>query len=167
MSSLVVYYSVYGNCRFAAEELARRLDAETLELVERRGPRKGLGILFGALKAIRNKPSRLAGDPWSHLRDVDTLWLISPIWASSATPAALSFLEGAHLAGKTVNVVTLQADPSGEGSERAHSALQQRITDAGGSVGRMVALHSDRPGSFAGEAEIRPQIEELVKSATA
>lgn len=167
MSSVVVYYSLYGNCRFAAEELGRNLGAETVELVERRGPRKGLGVLFGALKAIRNKPSKLAGDPWSHIRDADTVWLISPIWASSATPAALSFLQGAHLAGKTVNVVTLQADPSGEGSERAHSALQQRITEAGGSVGRLVALHSDRPGSFAGEAEIRPQVEELAKSATA
>lgn len=163
MSTRVVYFSVYGNCRFVAEELAKRLDTEAVELVEAGGPRKGLGIVWGVFKARRNKGSRLAGDPWSHIRDVETVWLVTPIWASRATPAANAFLDGAHLAGKTVHLVTLQADPAGQGSDEVHGQLADRVEGAGGRVGKTIALHSARPGVFAGEGPLVSQLAELAR----
>ncbi|MFP4432513.1 MAG: flavodoxin family protein [Spirochaetota bacterium] len=164
MSSKVVYYSIYGNCRFVAEELAGRLDTEAIELVEARGPRKGLGILWGVMKALRNKGSRLAGNPWNHIRDVDTVWLVTPIWASRATPAANAFLDGAHLAGKTVNLITLQADPEGKDSDRVHGQLSDRVAKAGGKVGKAIPLHSAGPGDFAGETSLTRQVERITKA---
>jgi hypothetical protein len=164
MSSKVVYYSVYGNCRFVAGDLARRLDTEAIELVEARGPRKGLGIFWGVMKALRNKGSRLAGDPWSHVRDVDTVWLVTPIWASRATPAANAFLDGAHLAGKTVNLITLQADPEGNDCDRVHGQLGDRVVRAGGRVGKAIPLHSARPGVFAGESSLTRQVEKTTQA---
>ncbi len=163
MQTIVFYYSVYGNSRCVAEELAKRLGTEAIELVEARRPRRGLGIALGVVKALGNGKSRLAGDPWSHARDVETVWLVTPIWASRPTPAANAFLGNAHLAGKTVNLVTLQADPEGEGSERVHEQLKDRVVRAGGKVGKAVALHSASPGVFAGEEALVPQVDELIR----
>jgi hypothetical protein len=161
MGTVIVFFSKSGNTRFAAQELAKRLDAEAVELKER-GARKGIfGFLSGGFQSVSGKASELTDSPWNELSGHDTVYLMTPIWAGNTTPAMNGFLVKADLRGKTVHGITFQADPDGRGSEKAHDHMKRRIQDRGGTPGNFYALHSANPGKFAGPEKLLEQISQI------
>jgi hypothetical protein len=161
MATAIVFYSRSENTRYAAEQLAKKLDARIVELQEP-GSRRGVfGFLKSGFQAATTGTAELVGEPWSDIGPYDTLFLLTPIWASNGTPAMNTFLANADLHGKRVTVVTFQADPALGGSDKVHNSIRQRVEDRGGSVDRCVALHSAPPGKFAGEEHLSAQLAKL------
>jgi hypothetical protein len=162
MATAIVFYSRSNNTRYAAEQLAEKLDATTIEL-EEPGSRTGvLGFLKSGFQAASSGATQLMGEPWKKVDQYDTLYLLTPIWASKGTPAMNTFLANADLHGKQVTVVTFQADPGLAGSDKVHHSISRRVETAGGMVERCVGLHSASPGRFAGEEHLRAQLSKLV-----
>ncbi len=106
MKSIVYYYSQTGRCEELAKKIATAMGCESEPIVEkrRRISRGFLRFLSGG-EAIRGKPSpikELSSDPAAF----DTVVLVSPIWASSPTPALRGFVDayGSAIAGKRIGL---------------------------------------------------------------
>ena len=101
MKALVVYYSRSGHTRQVAEALARKLNADLQELVDR-SARKGLvGWLKSGRDAIKERETELA--PMVHRpEDYDLIVVGTPVWASHPAPAVRTFLGAHDLSGKRV-----------------------------------------------------------------
>jgi hypothetical protein len=161
MATAIVFYSRSDNTRYAAGHLAEKLGAKSIELAEP-GNRTGiLGFLKSGFQAATSGTTQLVGQPWKEIEEYDTVYLLTPIWASNGTPAMNTFLANVELHGKRITVVTFQADPGLGGSEKVHESISRRVADKGGSVDRCVALHSAPPGKFAGEEHLKAQLAKL------
>lgn len=92
--TIIFYYSLTGNTKFAAETLAEKLGAEVVELSDQKK-------LDG--NAVANHEySDLAGDPWSKLAGHEKVILMAPVWGFGVVPAMYTFIEKADLSGKSV-----------------------------------------------------------------
>ena len=161
MAPCIVYYSRSGNTRFVAELLAGQKKG-TLVPLEERGRRRGLlGFLKSGYQASTGRSSRLLGEPWEHIKDCPSVYILTPVWAGKTSPAVNAFLEHADLQGKQVYIVTLQMDSAHKGSDRVHQSLAERIRRCGGEVGAEYSLHSAGPGKFAGEEHLRREAEKI------
>lgn len=101
--SLVVYYSLEGNTRLIAESIADSISGDLLS-VKPKKDLKAVGFfkyVWGGKQAFfKEKPELepLANDT----QDYDILFIGTPVWNSSMTPAIRSFLSQTDLAGKQV-----------------------------------------------------------------
>ena len=93
MKVLVVYYSLEGNTKEAAEKIASGLDADTMQLLPVKDiPKKGLlKFLHGGSGATKAKGTEL--QPYSrNAADYDAIILGTPVWASRPSMAMNQFL---------------------------------------------------------------------------
>ena len=97
MKRIVVYYSLEGNTKQAAELLAGHLQAELLEIrplkdIPKEGGRKfmigGMQAMFGICPKLADMPFELAA--------YDEIILGTPVWAGKCAPAIRSFLKKNH-----------------------------------------------------------------------
>ena len=101
MKSLVVFYSVTDK-KLVSRTIAKALNATVLEIEEAK-PRKvkSLTYLSAGFAAIRDK--RTAINPVNvDLRQYDTIFIGSPIWASRPTPAINLFIYANNFEGKSI-----------------------------------------------------------------
>ncbi len=106
MKAAVVYYSMGGNTRYAAEMIADAADADLVELVPVRAyPDHGFRMFFaGGRDAVMMRKPKLL--PYSFKADdYDTVVLCSPVWAGTFTPPVRTFLSENDLHGKRIAVV--------------------------------------------------------------
>ena len=115
MRTAVVYYSLEGNTRVAATQLAEMLEADLVEIrTVKAYPRKGLGkflaggkdSLFGKLPQI--EPLDL--DPSAY----DLVVLALPVWAGKAAAPLNSFLQGRDFGSARVALVIASASGDAE-----------------------------------------------------
>ncbi len=106
MKAAVVFYSMGGNVRYAAEKIADGLHADLIELVpEKAYPDQGFKKFFWGGKAatMKEKPRLL---PYRfRAEDYDTVILCTPVWAGSMTPPMRTFLSEQDLSGKRTGAV--------------------------------------------------------------
>ncbi|MBR2682550.1 MAG: hypothetical protein IKE22_04695 [Atopobiaceae bacterium] len=157
MSSAVVYYSLEGNTRLAATELAERLGADLYEVrSEKKYPRKGLGqflsggkdAMFGALPKI--EPLDV------DLTTYDLVVLAFPLWAGKAAAPINTFLEGRKFGNARVAMVVCSA--SGDGGSCAKD-LSARI---GRSEGDIAELDLQQPSKMA-KADLSAKLDGFAK----
>jgi flavodoxin len=153
MTTGIVYYSNSGNTRTAAERLAETLNAPIVEIKE---AKQG-----NPLQALLKMGSKLAGDPWSEIKDFDEIYLMGPIWAWNGVPAINGFLKKADLKGKKLTLITLQADPNFPGSQRAHTHYTKMIKANGGEVVACHAMHGADMNQYAGEEHLHQQVDKV------
>ena len=94
MNAVIVYYSMSGNSKLVAEAIAKRIGADTLELVPvKQYPDTGFKKYFwGGKSAIMGAKPAL--QPYSFNADkYDTVIIGSPVWASSFAPPLRTFIE--------------------------------------------------------------------------
>lgn len=161
MSTGIVFYSRSNNTRVAAEYLAGMMKAELIELIEKRERKGFTGFIKSGYQAASGKKSELQGEPWESAKKHDKLYLLTPIWGGSITPAMNTFLEYAAFEGQEVTVITFQADTKGSGSERIYEKVKEKVEGGRGKFLRGVALHSAAPGKFAGKDYIESQIDKI------
>lgn len=127
MKTVIVYYSMNGNTKYAAEEIAGRLGADIVEIrPEKAFPDKGFKkFLWGGKSAVMGESPELV--PYElNTADYDCVILGTPVWASSFAPPMRTFAEEnrAALQIKRLGVFTCF---SGGGAEKAIEKLRKFI----------------------------------------
>ena len=115
MKKLVAYYSFEGNTKFLAEAIAEEIKADLLEIkpvkdIKTKGflkyPIGGAQVVFGfkpKLKPFDKNPE-----------DYDVLFLGTPTWSLSYTPAMRSFLSQVKLSDKKVGLFCCRITQKGK-----------------------------------------------------
>jgi flavodoxin len=120
---LVAYYSLSGNTRSLAKELASRLDADLLEI---QSQRKYSSTAIGYIKAAydtglqRNVGFKFDSSPAS-LANYSGVVVASPVWMSSVAPPVQSFLQAYA---REFNQVAFLVTLGGNGSIRAFKQME-------------------------------------------
>lgn len=162
-SVCIIYFSRDGNTKTLAELLTDRIGACGMVRLQERSGRKGFfGFMRSGFQAVRRRSSVLEGDPWGASGDYTHLILMTPIWAGNGTPAMQAFLDAAQLDGKSVEIITVQADPKFGGIEKTHDYLKDLVTRHGGTVNTCIAMNGASPGKFAGERHLQREAERII-----
>ncbi len=103
MKSIVVYYSMDGNTQLVAEKIQQIFHADVLQLKLVKEPKKeGLLRLFCIGKQVYLKEKPKLADAKQDFSAYDKIFLGSPVWMGTMTPAIRSFIAQAELSGKLV-----------------------------------------------------------------
>ena len=101
--SIILFYSFEGNTRIVGEYLARELNLPFEEIKPVKVlPSKGFSKYFwgGSQVVMNKKPDILPLEV--DLKEYDTVYLGSPIWAQSFAPPIKTLLEDGSLKGKRI-----------------------------------------------------------------
>jgi len=107
MKTCIIYYSLEGNTKLAAETLARKMDADVINLVPKKAYPTGKisKFLWGGRSAVMSETPEL--EPMSFdEKNYDRFILCTPIWASTMAPPLRTFIETYKLEGKQYAVIT-------------------------------------------------------------
>ena len=103
MKPLIVFYSFEGNTKLIAEKIAQTVDAEALELKPQKEIRtKGFMKYFWGGKQVltKVKPELFPLD--INFDDYDFIFIGTPVWAGSYTPALNSFFNDNKFSNKKI-----------------------------------------------------------------
>ena len=124
MKKLVVFYSLDGNTRFVARTIAEAVAADILELNPKDGPRKSgfAKYIWGGRQVMRKyKPELEAFD--KKPEDYDLLFIGTPVWAWTYTPALATFFSTVPLKGKKIAVFCCSGGGKGKTLEKMKENL--------------------------------------------
>jgi len=127
MKSLVVFYSLTDKTKLVSQAIAESLNAELLEIEETSPIRRGfLTYLTGGYSAIRNKGTDI--NPINvDLKQYETIFIGSPVWASRPTPAINSFIYTNNFEGKNiVPFFTMGGDNANKALENITTKIEKR-----------------------------------------
>jgi menaquinone-dependent protoporphyrinogen IX oxidase len=139
MKSLVVYYSLTGKTRLAAQAIAETLNAPLVEIRETK-PRKSGPSMYaiGGFEAKMNKGSKI--DPIDvDLKQYEKIFIGSPIWNSRPVPAINSFIYQTNLEGRSIIPFFTMA---GDNAEKALANITAKIERSRGKVAGSFAITS-------------------------
>jgi len=138
MKSLVVYYSYTGRTSVVAKAVAADRGADLRAVEDLKRPSGIFGFISGCFKAKKGRASEIKPVEFG-LKDYDTVYVGSPVWAGCPAPALNAFLEKADFSGKRVFVfVTL----GGKNSAGAIARMSERVVKNGGTVAGSFALRT-------------------------
>ena len=90
MKALVAFYSRTGYTKGVGEEIARCLNADIDEIIDKKN-RSGIrGFLGGVIDALFNKPTEIVYK--SNPEEYDLVIIGSPVWAGRPAPAVKAYL---------------------------------------------------------------------------
>ena len=139
MKAIVVYYSWSGNTEVAAGVLASAVKAKKLELKETKKRKLPWVYVVGGFQAITGARSKLTQENFN-LKGIDTVFVCSPIWASSPVPAVNTFLAKADLKGKKVLGLFILGDD--KPPKKAFKNLEAKVLKKDGIFGGATFLQS-------------------------
>lgn len=125
--TLVVYYSLDGNCKLIAEAVAEAAGAKVLRV----SPVKDITLkgffkyFVGGMQASMKKRPELKPFDENPL-DYDTVFVGSPVWGSNMTPAIRSFLTRYDWTGRKLAFFTCSGGPD----EKVLGALKALVPGA-------------------------------------
>ncbi len=126
VKKLVVYYSFDGNTRYIAETIAQTVGAEILEL-KPRDEIKTHGFLkffWGARKVfMKEKPQLLPFE--KNPQDYDLLFIGTPVWAFTYTPALETFFSTSKLKDKKIALFCCSGGMRGRTLEKMKEKLRE------------------------------------------
>lgn len=122
MKGLIVFYSLEGHTKFIANIIADELGCDLLELKpEKEIPRTGFRkFLWGGKSVIFKEKPRLKNKT-PNLKEYDTIFIGTPIWASTYAPPVDTFITDNEIKGKSV---LLFASHAGGGAEKCFEKLK-------------------------------------------
>jgi flavodoxin len=124
MKTAVIYYSYEGSCALVAEIIKTELNADIfrIETVDEK-KRKGFSlILWGGYQVLKGKKPPLK--PLSaDIGAYDLVVLGTPVWASSPTPAIVSFLSKTSMTGKKIALFCCHRGGMGEALKKFKTLL--------------------------------------------
>lgn len=125
MKMLVVYYSLEGNTRLIAESIAGAVNADILELKPKADIKaKGfMKYLWGGKEVVGQKePELYAFD--KNPQEYDLIFIGTPVWAWTYTPALRSFFSHCKLTGRKIALFCCHEGQKGKTFEKMAKALQ-------------------------------------------
>ncbi len=123
---LVVYYSFEGNTKFVAEQIAKTLGADTLELRPKNEIKtKGfLKYVWGGSQILMKKRPELESfdkDP----KDYDIIFIGTPVWAWNYAPPVGTFLDNTDLKGKKIALFSCHGGQNAKTFDKMKEALEK------------------------------------------
>lgn len=124
MKNLVVYYSLGGNSKFIAELIKSYTNADILELkLKEEVKSKGfLKYLWGGKQVISNEKPKLQSID-KNLNDYDMIFIGTPVWAWSFTPALNTFFSEYKITNKKIALFC----SSGGGKGKTFEKMKNRL----------------------------------------
>lgn len=125
MKTLVVYYSLEGNTKEAAEEIATELSADLLRLVPIKDitAERNLKFFMSGMKATFGLGTKLELFPINP-NEYDRIILGTPVWASKPALAVNQFLKAEKHLGKITAVFTFSG---GGDNDKCIKVLKKRL----------------------------------------
>ncbi|MDG6224468.1 MAG: flavodoxin [Candidatus Thermoplasmatota archaeon] len=119
MKVLVVYYSSEGNTRLIARHMAKTVNADLLEIKPlKEAKRRGLAkFIVGGGQAMMNKRPEIQ-PPEKDFEDYDMIFIGTPVWAWTAAPPVISYLEKANIEGKRIALFSSNEGQNGTTFEK-------------------------------------------------
>ena len=145
---LIVYYSLSGNTKKAAEYLAEKTGSDLMRLVCKKdvSENSGTRFLIGGMKALKNdRPELMSYD--KNIGDYDEIIIGTPIWAGVNAPAVNTFLAEDGIKEKVTGVFTFSG---GGDNEKCMTKLRKLIPGL-----KYSAALADERGKYAGENTAR------------
>ena len=103
MKSLVIYYSFDGNTRYIARKIAQISGADIMEIEPAREiPRGNLMKFFWGGRQVIMKEKPDLKPLYRDAADYQVIYIGTPVWAWSYTPALASFFEKVKIQGKKI-----------------------------------------------------------------
>ncbi|MDD5502883.1 MAG: flavodoxin [Candidatus Thermoplasmatota archaeon] len=108
--ALVVYYSLEGNTRFIAENIAAEIGADIFELkTKKQLPGGFLKYIIGGFQAVSKKTPEILPIE-KKLEDYEMVFIGTPVWAGKYAPAVRTFIKTFNLEGKNVAIFCCHGD---------------------------------------------------------
>jgi len=126
MKNLIIYYSLEGNTRFIAENIASEIGGQLLELKPVSGI-KSSGFskyLWGGRQVVMGKKPELQEIPVDPA-EYDTIFIGTPVWAFSFSPAINTFLSQYRIIGKRVALFCCDGGSKGKTFANMKDRLQE------------------------------------------
>nr|WP_315019976.1 flavodoxin domain-containing protein [uncultured Aminipila sp.] len=107
MKSIIVYYSLEGNCKLISNTIAAAILCDVLELkLKKPVPVKGpMKFITGGRSAMRKASPELA-TAIPDLSDYELIIVGAPVWAGTFAPAIRTFASKAHIENKKMAFFT-------------------------------------------------------------
>jgi flavodoxin len=138
VKSLVIYYSLTGKTRLVAQTIAAALNATLVEVEEKRRVPWPFVYVSGGFRAMTNRGSRI--NPVNvDLKQYERIFVGSPVWASSPTPAINSFICQMNFEGQSIVPFFTMG---GTTSEKALANITAKIEKGQGKVAGSFAITS-------------------------
>jgi flavodoxin len=101
---LVVYYSFEGNTKLIADSIADAVGADRLrlEVVKEQKSHGFIKYLWGGRQVVMKSMPKLVIPLEKHVADYDMLFIGTPVWAYSFSPALRTFFSLVSLSGKKI-----------------------------------------------------------------
>lgn len=127
MKTAIVYYSMNGNTKFVAEEIAKHIDADLIRIEpEKAFPDKGfLKFFWGGKSAVMGEEPKLQQYEF-HPEKYERIIIGTPVWASSYTPPIKTFISENIESIKGMRAAAFTCF-SGGGAEKALMKLKQHM----------------------------------------
>ncbi|OGN96792.1 MAG: hypothetical protein A2Z77_00085 [Chloroflexi bacterium RBG_13_51_36] len=155
MTSLVVYYSLTGKTRLAAQAIAETLNAPLVEIQETRPIPVPFVYISGGFAAFTNRGRNIC--PMEvDIKQYDRIFVGSPIWASRPAPAVNSFIYQTDFDGPDIVPFFTMG---GDNAEKALANITAKIEKSRGKVAGSFAITSYK---MSGE-EIIARAKEAIK----
>ncbi|MDS0527486.1 flavodoxin [Clostridium sp. SHJSY1] len=125
MKSLIIYYSLEGNTKFIAENIAKEINSDILELkVKKEYPKNGFKKFFWGGKDVlfNKKPELFELDV--DLNKYDYLFIGTPIWAGTYAPPFNTFISEYNIENKKI---ALFACHGGGGAEKFYVNFKNKL----------------------------------------
>lgn len=128
MKAIVVYYSLEGNTKFVAEEIARNSKADICRIEPKKEYPTGkvTKYIWGGKSATFGEKPKLLPYQFSG-KDYDVVIIGTPIWAGTYTPPIKTFLHENDLSGKTIAVYACN---SGGEAEKCFQKIAKDLPDS-------------------------------------
>lgn len=126
MKTAIVYYSMSGNTKFAAEKIAETIEADIIRIEPVKAyPTQGAKkFIWGGKSAVMGEKPELSPYDFK-IEQYDRIILGTPVWASSFAPPIRTFIyENKGIQEKKIAVFTCF---SGGGADKAINKMKQFI----------------------------------------
>jgi len=122
MKTAVIFYSLDGNCAYAAEEIKSLLNADLIRLhTKDEKERSGISKFFWSCGAMFSRPQLkpYSFDPSAY----DLIILGAPVWAASPASPVKTFISKAGITGKKTALFVCHAGGKGKALEKFKALL--------------------------------------------
>ena len=125
MKKVVIFYSFEGNTKLMAENIAKTIDADLLELKQKKEIKsKGfMKYVWGGKAAImKTKPELLPFD--KDIQEYDVLFIGTPVWAWTYAPPLNTFFASHSLLNKKIALFCCHGGGKGKIFDKMKEALK-------------------------------------------
>ena len=125
VNTLIVYYSLEGNCEFIANTIAQEIGCPIQRLIAKDSPdpNKFSKYFWGGkqvLMKVKPELEVLSKNP----EEFDLIILGTPVWASTYSPAIRSFISQSRLSGKYIALFCCHEGGKGKTLEKLEQELR-------------------------------------------